>query len=79
MAAITVLLKRPESTDSLLTLIENGQLLLSELSLEQKQTLSNHPVTETRERAKTILERGGALPNTDRQKVLTEMMPSLQC
>lgn len=75
MAAITVLLKRPESTDSLLTLIENGQLLLSELSLEQKQTLSNHPVTETRERAKTILERGGALPNTDRQKVLTEMMP----
>ena len=74
-AAIAVLLKRPEATDSLLTLIERGNLLLSELTLEQKQTLNSHPISQTRARAKTILEQGGALPNADRQKVLLEMMP----
>ncbi|MDB4370819.1 ThuA domain-containing protein [Mariniblastus sp.] len=74
-AAIAVLLRRPESTNSLLALIEDGNLLLSELTLEQKQMLNSHPVPKTRARAKTILEQGGALPNTDRQKVLLDMMP----
>ena len=74
-AAVAVLLKRPDSTNSLLTLIENGKLLLSELSLEQKQAISSHPSSEIQARATTILERGGALPNPDRQKVLTEMLP----
>ena len=74
-AAVAVLLQRPSSTDSLLALIENGQLLLSELTLEQKQTLSNHPNTKIRTRATAILKRGGALPNSDREKVLKEMLP----
>lgn len=74
-AAVAVLLKRPDSTNSLLTLIENGKLLLSELSLEQKQAISSHPSSEIQARATTILERGGALPNPDRQKVLTELLP----
>ena len=75
IAAVAVLLQRPSSTDSLLALIENGQLLLSELTLEQKQTLSNHPNTKIRTRATAILKRGGALPNSDREKVLKEMLP----
>ena len=74
-AAVAVFLKRPESTHSLLSLIENGKLLLSELTLEQKQAISSHPNAEIRTRATTLLERGGALPNADRQKVLAEMLP----
>ncbi len=74
-AAISVLLRRPGSTDALLELIENGQLLLSELSLEQKQSLNNHPDSKIRARSTAILKRGGALPNADRQKVLEEMLP----
>lgn len=75
VAAISVLMRRPGSTDALLKLIDDGQLLLSELTLEQKQSLSNHPNSNIRTRATAILKRGGALPNADRQKVLAELLP----
>lgn len=75
LAAISVLLSRPRSTNSLLEMIEKGQLLLSELTLTQQRSLANHPNARIRDRASTILKRGGALPNVDRQKVLADMAP----
>lgn len=73
--AIKVLLARPASTESLLDAMDKGAVLLSELSLEQKETLSAHPNNDIRKRSRELLSRGGALPSPDRQKVLAELMP----
>lgn len=73
--ALTVLLGRPEWTRALLTKIEEGQAQLADLSLEQKQSLAAHPDRRLAGRARQLMERGGALPSADRQKVLDELMP----
>lgn len=69
-----LLLRKPESTRALLDVVEKGDVQLTELSLEQRQGLANHPDTAIASRAKTILERGGSLPSADRQKVIDEWM-----
>ena len=74
-AGIAVLLSRPASTKALLKGVDEGKVLLSELSLDQKQALAAHPDRGIREQARTLLSRGGALPNPDRQKVLAELLP----
>lgn len=74
-AGIKVLLSRPDSTGALLKAIDAGVVLLSELSLDQKQALSAHPDRAIRQQAKELLNRGGALPNPDRQKVLAQLLP----
>jgi putative membrane-bound dehydrogenase-like protein len=73
--AIRVLLSRPESTKALLKSVEDGQSQLTDLSLDQKQSLAAHPDKEIAALAKKLLERGGGLPNADRQKVLEELLP----
>ncbi len=73
-AAIGVLLARPESTSVLLSTIDKGDVLLAELSLDQKQALMDHPDQALRKRAREILNRGGAIPNADRQAVLNSMI-----
>ncbi len=72
--AIVLLLGRTESTQSLLDMLDSGQVLLSELALEQRQILTGNPDEGVRQRALEIFERGGALPDADRQKVLKEML-----
>ena len=74
-AGIRVLLSRPEWTKSMLAAIEKGDILLAELSLDQKQAISNHPNQEVVKLARKLLSRGGALPNADRQAVLAKLMP----
>ncbi len=74
-AGIAVMMSRPESTRSLLNAIDKGTVLLSELSLDQKQALSTHPNRGIQRQARQLLGRGGALPNPDRQKVLAELLP----
>ncbi len=74
-AAVAVLLSRPQLTKSLLDALDKNVVQLAELSLDQKQALAVHPDGGVRDRAKKILERGGALPNADRQKVLAELLP----
>lgn len=74
-ASLGVLLGRPEWTKSLLESAEKGELRLAELSLDQKQSLIDYPDRTLRRRAKELLERGGVLPNADRQKVLTDYLP----
>ncbi|SFH53281.1 PVC-type heme-binding CxxCH protein [Planctomicrobium piriforme] len=73
-AAIRVLLSRPQTTGDLLTAIEAGKLRLSDLSLEQRQALSNHPNVELQARARKLLSAGGGLPNPDREKVVHEKL-----
>jgi putative heme-binding domain-containing protein len=70
-----VLLSRAEWTRALLDRAEKGDVKLAELSLDQKQALAEHPDRFLRRRAQALLNRGGALPNPDRQKVLDELLP----
>jgi len=74
IACISILLRRPESTQALLTAINKGGVLLSELSLDQKQALMTHPSEDIVRLARRLLNRGGALPSADRQAVLKGMM-----
>ena len=53
--------------------VEDGKIRLSELSLDQKQALASHPNAAIAARAKPLLERGGGLPDADRQKVIDEL------
>jgi putative membrane-bound dehydrogenase-like protein len=74
-AGISVLLTRPEWIQAFLDQAEKGQAQITELSLDQKQTLAQHPNRKVRFRALALLKRGGVLPSADRQKVLDELLP----
>jgi uncharacterized protein len=74
-AALRLLLARPESTRALLDGLDKGQVQLGEMTLDQKQALAAHPDKQIAARAKTALERGGGLPNADRQKVIDQFLP----
>jgi putative membrane-bound dehydrogenase-like protein len=75
---LRVLLSRPDWTRALLDSAARGNLSLGELSLDQKQALSEHPNPSIRRRSRELLSRSGALPNPDRQKVLDELLPITQ-
>ena len=74
-AAIRALLSRSEWTGSLVDGIESGKLALSMLSLDQSQALAAHPDKKIAEKAKTLLAKGGGLPDPDRQKVIDQLTP----
>ena len=69
-SAIRLLMSRPQSTLELLDSIEAGKLTLSDLQLDQKQALREHPEESVRNRALAIMKSSGGVPNSDRQKVL---------
>lgn len=73
--AIGVLLRRPAATTALLNAIEKQEVSLSDLSLDQTQSLAAHPESKIRQRARALFARGGGLPNADRQKVIEELTP----
>jgi putative heme-binding domain-containing protein len=74
-AGLAVLLTGPEWTRALLDSAEKNKVRLVDLSLDQQRALTEHPDLRIRRRARTLLGRGGALPNPDRQKVLEELLP----
>ncbi len=74
-AAVSALLSRPAWTKSLLDAAQAGKMQLSELPLDQKQSLVDHPDRTLQRRARELLARGGGLPNPDRQKVLDDFLP----
>lgn len=76
--AFRLMLSRTDWTNLLLDGIEQGKLRVGELSLEQKQALNAHVDRAIRDRAKSILAKGGGLPNPDRQKVIDELLPILK-
>ena len=69
---ISLLLGRREAIPRILDALDEGNIQLAELSLDQRQNLTNHPDGSVRRQAEEILERGGALPNKNRQMVLKE-------
>ena len=73
-AALRVLLARPQSTRELLGALQAGQVEVSDLTLEQKQSLANHPDKQIAALAAKVLASGGGLPNPDRQRVVTELL-----
>ena len=76
--ALRALLARADWTKSLIAAFEAGDIQLNDLSLEQKQALANHPDKELAARVKPLLAKGGGLPNPDRQKVIDELMPTIE-
>lgn len=71
---LSVLLTRPEWTRAFLEKAAKGQVQLTELSLDQRQALAQHPNRAIRTRTQELLRRGDALPSPDRQKVLEEFV-----
>jgi hypothetical protein len=74
-AGLSVLLSRPEWVKALLESADKGKFQLTELTLDQRQTLAQHPDRGIRTKTEELLKRGGALPNPDREKVLQELLP----
>ncbi len=74
LMAIRVLLSRPKMTKEFLSEIQKGGITISDLSLEQKQSLARHPDKNIRQQAKKLLTGEGSLPSPDRQKVLKELL-----
>lgn len=74
LTAIRVLLSRPQMTKEFLLAVQNNNITISDLSLEQKQSLASHPDKTIREQAKKLLASKGGLPSPDRQKVLKELL-----
>jgi putative heme-binding domain-containing protein len=62
----------------LLAAIDSGKLQVSDLALDQKQALADHPDQRVRRQALAILKRGGALPSADRLKVIEEYEPAIK-
>ncbi|PHR98724.1 MAG: glycosyl hydrolase [Blastopirellula sp.] len=73
--ALRLMLGRPTTTVAFLNAVEAGTLPLSDLKLDQKQALSDHPDRKIRGRARKLLAAGGGLPNPDREKVLKSLFP----
>jgi putative heme-binding domain-containing protein len=68
--AIRLMLSRPSTTLELLDAIEAGKLSFSDLQLDQKQALRDHPDATVKSRTIAMMKSSGGVPNSDRQKVL---------
>ena len=75
---LKVLLGRADWIPDLVKALESDPSRLSELALDQKQALTVHPSREIVARAKRLLERGGGLPDPDRQRVIDRLAPLLK-
>ena len=73
---ISVLMKRPKTTQDMLASIKEGTIAIADLSLDQRQSLRSHPDREVRAAAEKIMAASGGLVSADRQKVLDTYMPT---
>ncbi len=67
---VAVLLVRPETANQLVDALSKGTLQVSDLTLDQRETLKNHPDRRLRDAAMKVLSATGGLPSADRVKVL---------
>jgi len=72
--AIGTLLSRPDWAKSLLAGIERRDIDLSDLSLDQKQSLRAFPDKAIKEQAEKLLSMSGGLPDANRDKVLKSLL-----
>ena len=77
-AAVAVLLARSTATPALLDALDSGVVRVADLTLDQRAALAAHPDVAIRDRAKSLLERGGAMPSADREAVLTAYLPAAE-
>ncbi len=77
-AVVRVLLAQPVTTIDLISGIEAGELRISDLTLDQRQALSNHPDKSIRELAKKLLASTGGVPTADRVELLHAWLPVAQ-
>ena len=71
---LTLLLARADTTTELLQAIADGRVLFTELQLDQRQALLNHPTGEISARAKELMEVKGAAVTSNRQALVNEWM-----
>ncbi len=72
---LTLLLSRADGTKDLLDAIADGQVQFSDLQLDQRQALLNHPTSSIASRAKALMESRGAMVTSNRQALVDEWMP----
>ncbi len=72
---VRLLLNRADSTKSLLDAIERGQLQFTDLQLDQRQAILNHPDRAIARRASELMKAGGAMVTSNRQALVDEWMP----
>ena len=68
--ALAVLLARPNRTLDLVDAIAAGTVALTELSLDQRRALENHPDKAIRERAQKLVSQAGVAVDADRQRIV---------
>lgn len=74
-SVLRLLLNRAETTVSLLDAIEQGQVEFSDLQLDQRQAILNHPDKSIARRASELMKSRGAMVSTNRQALVDEWMP----
>ena len=72
---LTLLLARADTTENLLQSIADGKVQFSELQLDQRQALLNHPTREIAARAKELMESRGAAVVSNRQALVDQWLP----
>jgi putative membrane-bound dehydrogenase-like protein len=74
-SAVRMLLKKQAWVLAMLSACEKGAMRITDLSLDQRQQLATFPGKnpEVRDRAKALFEKGGGLPDADREKVFAEL------
>ena len=72
--ALRTLMSRPDWTATLVEGLKNGDVQISDLSLDQQTALGNHPDKTIRVAAQKVMQAGGGLPNADREKVLQSLL-----
>lgn len=71
--ALRLLAQRAAWTPDFLDACEKGTVRLTDLPLDQQRAMADHPDRTIAGRARTLLEKGGSLPNADRQKVIEQL------
>ncbi len=75
---LTLLLARADTTESLLDAISDGRVQLTDLQLDQRQAILNHPDRALASRAKQLMDSKGAMVTSNRQGLVDEWMPITQ-
>lgn len=72
---VRLLLNRADSTKILLDAIEKGQIQFTDLQLDQRQAILNHPDRAIAGRASELMKAGGVMVTSNRQALVDEWMP----
>lgn len=71
---LTILLARSDTTVDVLDAIEKGSVQFSDLQLDQRQAILNHPTASIASRAAELMKSSGAMVTSNRQALIDEWM-----